>query len=203
MTARVLACLAVSDDGVLTASELTRRLQVSPASISNAVAYLEAQAMLKRERDGRREQYVIDEEMPQRVWAESVRANQEWVKISRQGAEVLGVGTPAGARLDDLSRFHARINEVMHDDRVAVFAGDALTVLTALLHAGRGLSLPALASALDWSSDRVSAALRVAEEHPHIAGPVWVDSHAGEYRAVPLVERLTAGQLAALGRPRG
>ncbi|MFD6069188.1 helix-turn-helix domain-containing protein [Amycolatopsis lurida] len=203
MTARVLACLAVSDDGVLTAAELARRLQVSPASISNAVAYLEAQAMLKRDRDGRREQYVIDEEMPQRVWAESVRSNQEWIKISRQGADVLGVATPAGARLDDLSRFHARINEVMHDDRVAVFAGDALTVLTALLHAGRGLSLPALASALDWSPDRVSAALRVAEEHPHIAGPVRVDCHAGEYRAVPLVERLTGAQLAALGRPRG
>ncbi|MFE5564582.1 helix-turn-helix domain-containing protein [Amycolatopsis japonica] len=199
MTARLLACLSVSDNGVLSAAELAQRLQVSPASISNAVAYLESQAMLRRERDGRRERYVIDEEMPQRVWNESVRSNQEWVRVSRRGAEVLGTSTPAGARMDDLSRFHARINEIMLDDRVAVFAGDALTVLAALLHAGRALSVSALAGALVWSPDRVAAALLVVEEQPHIAGPVRVDCRGGEYRAVPLVERLTVGQLAALG----
>ncbi|MFC3448727.1 helix-turn-helix domain-containing protein [Amycolatopsis speibonae] len=199
MMSRVLSCLSVSDDGVLTAAELARRLQVSPASISIAVAYLETQALLRRDRDGRREQYVIDEEMPQRVWAESVRANQEWVKISRQGAEVLGTATPAGARMDDLSRFHARINEVMLDDRVEVYAADALTALAALLHAGRALSVTALASALEWPSERVARALRVAEESPHIAGPVRVVSGGSGYRAVPLVERLTAAQLAALG----
>ncbi|MFJ8909789.1 helix-turn-helix domain-containing protein [Amycolatopsis sp. NPDC102389] len=199
MTARLLACLSVSDNGVLSATELARRLQVSPASISNAVAYLEAQAMLKRERDGRRERYVIDEEMPQRVWDESIRSNLEWVRVSRRGAEVLGTSTPAGARMDDLSRFHARINEIMLDDRVAVFAADALTALAALLHAGRPLGVSALADALGWPSERVATALRVVEEHPHIAGPVRVVSSGGEYRAVPLVERLTAGQLAALG----
>ncbi|MEU9688947.1 helix-turn-helix domain-containing protein [Amycolatopsis japonica] len=199
MTARLLACLSVSDNGVLSAAELAQRLQVSPASISNAVAYLEAQAMLRRERDGRRERYVIDEEMPQRVWNESVRSNQEWVRISRRGAEVLGTSTPAGARMDDLSRFHARINEIMLDDRVAVFAGDALTVLAALLHAGRALSVSVLAGALGWAADRVAAALLVVEEHPHIAGPVRVDCRDGLYRAVALVERLTVGQLAALG----
>ncbi|WP_037307940.1 helix-turn-helix domain-containing protein [Amycolatopsis orientalis] len=199
MMSRVLACLSVSDDGVHTAAELAQRLQVSPASISNAVRYLETQALLKRERTGRREQYVIDEEMPQRVWAESVRANQEWIKIARQGAEVLGTSTPAGARMDDLSRFHARINEVMLDDRVAVYVGDALTALAALLHARRALSVPALAAALGWPAERVSAALRVAEEHPHVAGPVRVVSCDGGYRAVALVERLTEEQVAALG----
>ncbi|HET6286141.1 MAG TPA: helix-turn-helix domain-containing protein [Amycolatopsis sp.] len=199
MTARVLACLSVSDDGVLTAAELARRLQVSPASISNAVAYLETQAMLRRERDGRREQYVIDEEMPQRVWAESVRANHEWVKIARRGADVLGIATPAGTRMDDLSRFHARINDLMLDDRVALYAADALTALAALLHAGHALTATALSAALSWSEDRVVTALRVAEEQPHIAGPVRVVHVGGEYRAVAAVERLTEAQLAALG----
>ncbi|MFI9452245.1 helix-turn-helix domain-containing protein [Amycolatopsis sp. NPDC052450] len=199
MTARVLACLSVSDDGVLTAAELARRLQVSPASISNAVAYLETQAMLRRVRDGRREQYVIDEEMPQRVWAESVRANQEWVKIARRGADVLGIATPAGTRMDDLSRFHARINDVMLDDRVALYAADALTALAALLHAGHALSAAALSAALEWDEERVLAALWVAEEQPHIAGPVRVVRAGGEYRAVAAVERLTEAQLAALG----
>jgi hypothetical protein len=41
MMARVLACLAISDSGVLTAAELVQRLKVSPASISHAVGYLE------------------------------------------------------------------------------------------------------------------------------------------------------------------
>ncbi|MEU3626982.1 hypothetical protein BS329_14625 [Amycolatopsis coloradensis] len=199
MMSRVLACLAVSDGGVHTAAELAQRLQVSPASISNAVAYLETQAMLKRERDGRRERYVVDEEMPQRVWAESVRSNRAWADIARRGAEVLGLSTPAGARMDDLARFHARINEIMLDDRVAIFVADAVTVLAALLHAGRPLSVAALSDALGWPSEQVSTALRVAVEHPHIAGPVTVVSTGGEYRAVALVERLTAAQLAALG----
>lgn len=199
MMSRVLACLAISDGGVHTAAELAQRLQVSPASISNAVGYLETQAMLKRERDGRRERYVVDEEMPQRVWAESVRSNRAWADIARRGAEVLGMATPAGARMDDLARFHARINEVMLDDRVAIFVADAVTVLAALLHAARPLSVAALSSALGWPTDQVSAALRVAIEHPHIAGPVTVVSAGEEYRAVPLVERLTAAQLAALG----
>ncbi|OXM53193.1 helix-turn-helix domain-containing protein [Amycolatopsis alba] len=199
MMSRVLACLSVSDEGVLTAAELARRLQVSPASISHAVRYLETQALLRRERDGRREQYVIDDEMPQRVWAESVRANQEWIKIARQGAEVLGTSTPAGARMDDLSRFHARINEVMLDDRVAVYVGDAVTALAALLHAGRALSSPALADALGWPVERVSDALRVAQEYPHVAGPVTVVSGGEGYRAVALVERLTVAQLGLLG----
>nr|WP_328701551.1 helix-turn-helix domain-containing protein [Amycolatopsis pittospori] len=198
MVARVLACLAVSDRGILTAAELAHRLQVSPASISNAVAYLETQAMVKRERDGRRERYVVDEEMPQRVWAESVRANQAWVEVTRQGAEVLGLATPAGARMDDLARFHARINEIMLDDRVAVFVADAVTVLAALLHAARPLSVSALAEALGWTSERVSAALRMVTEHPHVAGPVTVVTTDGEFQAVPLLERLTPAQLAAL-----
>ncbi|WP_410658909.1 helix-turn-helix domain-containing protein [Amycolatopsis sp. lyj-112] len=199
MVSRVLACLAVSDNGIHTAAELAQRLQVSPASISNAVGYLETQAMLKRERDGRRERYVVDEEMPQRVWAESVRSNQEWVKIARRGAEVLGTSTPAGARMDDLARFHARINEIMLDDRVAVFVADALTMLAALLHAGRTLDLGALSAALGWPAERVLDAVQVVVEHPHVAGPVTVAVEDGTYRAVPLTDRLTPAQLAALG----
>ncbi|MBB5855489.1 helix-turn-helix domain-containing protein [Amycolatopsis umgeniensis] len=200
MTARVLACLAVTDSGVLTAAELTRRLQVSPASISNAVAYLETQGMLKRERDGRRELYVVDGEIPQRAWAASVRSNHDWVEVTYRGAELLGTATPAGTRMDDLARFYGRIHEAMVDTDIAIYVGDALTALAALLHAGRALSVSALSDALGWPAERVSAALRAAEEYPHIAGPVTVVvSGGGEYRAVPLVERLTAAQLEALG----
>ena len=41
MTARVLTCLFTADAGSLTASELAQHLQVSPASVSKAIAFLE------------------------------------------------------------------------------------------------------------------------------------------------------------------
>jgi hypothetical protein len=44
MMARVMVCLYTTDSGSLTASELVRRLQVSPASISKAIAFLRARA---------------------------------------------------------------------------------------------------------------------------------------------------------------
>jgi DNA-binding MarR family transcriptional regulator len=54
-----------TDSGVLTAADLVQRLHVSPASISQTVALLEQQGLLKRERTpgGRRERYVVDDEL--------------------------------------------------------------------------------------------------------------------------------------------
>ncbi|MFC4010620.1 helix-turn-helix domain-containing protein [Nonomuraea purpurea] len=100
MEARVLACLYITDSGALTAAELVQRLRVSPASVSNAVAFLEQQGMLSRERvpGARRERYVMDAEL----WLRSIRAalemNDALVTASQRGAEILGVATPAGAR---------------------------------------------------------------------------------------------------------
>ncbi|GHI14967.1 hypothetical protein Scinn_44300 [Streptomyces virginiae] len=72
MTARVMACLTLTDSGSLTASELARHLQVSPASISKAVAFLDSQGLVRRERDERRrERYVVDND----VWYQSMMAS--------------------------------------------------------------------------------------------------------------------------------
>src|SRR5689334_5880824 len=54
MMARVMACLTISDTGSLTAAELVARLQVSPASVSKAISFLDSQGMVRRERDERR-----------------------------------------------------------------------------------------------------------------------------------------------------
>ena len=72
MEARVLACLHITDSGALTAADLVERLRVSPASISHAVAFLEQQGMLRRELvpGGRRERYVIDDE----IWLRNLLA---------------------------------------------------------------------------------------------------------------------------------
>ena len=69
MMSRVLVCLYTTDSGSLTASELVQRLQVSPASISKAITFLEGLDLVRRERDERRrERYVVDDD----VWYQSM-----------------------------------------------------------------------------------------------------------------------------------
>ncbi|MFD0402287.1 MarR family transcriptional regulator [Kitasatospora sp. NPDC059811] len=113
MVARVLACLYVTDDGSLTAGELVQRLQVSPAAVSKAVGYLEGQALIRRERgeQQRRERYVIDDDVWYRALLASAERNTMLAGVARQGAETLGPGTPAGARMDDAAAFLDRIGQ--------------------------------------------------------------------------------------------
>ncbi|MDR7275625.1 GbsR/MarR family transcriptional regulator [Catenuloplanes atrovinosus] len=114
MAARVLTELFTTDAGRLTAAELTGRLRVSPASISKAVADLERQGLLRRERAprDRRDHYVIDDDVWIRAWVASVRMNLLLAEGTRRAAEVLGPGTPAGGRLQGTSQF---LERVMHD----------------------------------------------------------------------------------------
>lgn len=98
MMARVMSCLCISDSGSLTASELAQRLQVSPASISKAVAFLESQGLVRRERDDRRrERYVVDDDIWYQSMMASARALEQTVQTARQGVSVLGPGTPSRA----------------------------------------------------------------------------------------------------------
>jgi DNA-binding transcriptional regulator GbsR (MarR family) len=113
MPARVLTCLFVLDSGSLTAAELAQRLRVSPASVSKAVALLEEQSLLRREQDGRRERYIIDDDTWFRSWEASARMNGELAKAAQEGAKVLGADTPAGARLDDMAQFLQHVVEEM------------------------------------------------------------------------------------------
>ncbi|QFG22965.1 helix-turn-helix domain-containing protein [Actinomadura sp. WMMB 499] len=112
MMSRVMVCLTMTDSGSLTASELVQRLQVSPASVSKAIAYLDDQAFIRRERDERRrERYVVDDD----VWYQSMLASARSIgqvgDIARQGAGVLGTGTPAAARLESIARFLDFVSE--------------------------------------------------------------------------------------------
>jgi len=105
MLSRVLTCLTTADSGSMTSAELVRRLGVSAASISKAISYLEAQQLVRRERDGRRERYVVDDDMWYRATIASGHTNKVLAAAVLDGAEVLGTGTPAGARLADTGRF--------------------------------------------------------------------------------------------------
>lgn len=106
MMARVMACLTISDAGSLTAAELVRHLQVSPASVSKAIAFLESQDLVRRERDERRrERYVVDDEVMYQAMTASARSTAQVAETARQGVGVLGAGTPAGTRLENTARF--------------------------------------------------------------------------------------------------
>ncbi|WP_283136039.1 GbsR/MarR family transcriptional regulator [Rhizohabitans arisaemae] len=107
MAARVLACLYVTDSGTLTAADLVQRLRVSPASISQNVAFLEQQGLITRERvpGGRRERYVVDDGLWVRSTLAALHMNDTLAAASRRAAETLGSATPAGARFGVAAEF--------------------------------------------------------------------------------------------------
>ncbi|MGA5299015.1 helix-turn-helix domain-containing protein [Nucisporomicrobium flavum] len=106
MPARVLTSLFLTDAGSLTAAQLARRLQVSPASISKAIAFLESQSLVRRERDERRrDRYVVDNELFYQATIASARSNDQLAAIARRGVTVLGPNTPAATRMENIARF--------------------------------------------------------------------------------------------------
>ncbi|MFE9443447.1 helix-turn-helix domain-containing protein [Streptomyces sp. NPDC006602] len=112
MTARVMACLTLTDTGSLTASELVQRLKVSPASISKAIAFLDSQGLVRRERDERRrERYIVDDDVWYQSMMASARSLAQVVEIARQGVGVLGPHTPAATRLENVARFLDFVSE--------------------------------------------------------------------------------------------
>jgi DNA-binding transcriptional ArsR family regulator len=137
MMARVLTCISTADAGSLTASDLVRRLDVSPASVSKAVAFLEEQGLIRREReDRRRERYVVDTD----VWYQSMiagaRSHAVLAETAQQGVAVLGPDTPAAVRLQNMARFIGFVGdsitraaeqarEMLHADAATTSGGTA------------------------------------------------------------------------------
>ncbi|WP_194923780.1 MarR family transcriptional regulator [Catenulispora pinisilvae] len=110
MTARVLIALWASDEGRLTAAELTRSLGVSPASVSAAVGYLAGQGLIQRESLGRRDVYVVDNDAWYRSIVTGAEQTLQAAQVARESAERLGLDTPAGARLASGGAFLERVS---------------------------------------------------------------------------------------------
>jgi DNA-binding transcriptional regulator GbsR (MarR family) len=114
MPARVFVALLVTDSGGLTAAELVRMLQVSPAAISGAVRYLTQLGLVVREREpgSRRDRYQV----PGDVWYEVVRMRQQatarWVPTLQEGIQTLGAQTPAARRLAETADFFEFISKL-------------------------------------------------------------------------------------------
>ncbi|MEU5977088.1 helix-turn-helix domain-containing protein [Streptomyces sp. NPDC047315] len=112
MPARVLTSLFITDSGSLTASQLAQHLQVSPASVSKAITFLESQSLVRRERDERRrDRYLVDDDLFFQATVASARSNDQLVEVARRGVAVLGPRTPAATRLENVARFLDFISE--------------------------------------------------------------------------------------------
>jgi predicted transcriptional regulator len=112
MVARVLIGLWLSEDGRLTAAELSRGLKVSPASISMAVGYLTQQGLIRRERDPqrRRDIYVVDDDAWHHSTVISARQTLAAAEITKAAGQTLGLDTPVGRRLARGGAFLERIS---------------------------------------------------------------------------------------------
>jgi predicted transcriptional regulator len=107
MPARVFVALLTSDSGRLTAAELAARLQASPAAVSGAVRYLIQVGMVRREGEpGSRRHYY---RAPDNVWDEVIGIRDHlmarWTGVLREGVDILGADSPAGARVAESVRF--------------------------------------------------------------------------------------------------
>ena len=113
MPARVLVALLATDSGRLTAAELGEFLQVSPAAVSTAVRYLAQLNMVARERvpGSRREHYRLLDDLWYEAGARRDQLLDRWEATAREGVEVLGRDTPAGARMAEAVAYLAFTNE--------------------------------------------------------------------------------------------
>jgi DNA-binding transcriptional regulator GbsR (MarR family) len=201
MPARVFVCLLTSDSGGLTSAELVGRLQVSPASVSKAIGYLEAITLVRRaQNSGRRERYVIDDDVWLQAFKADTGAHAKVAAVARHGIDIFGAGTPAGTRLGQMAQFFTWISEQMNDSGLTdAVVRDALTVLAALVYAARPLTVDELATALDWPIQRTADALDALSRRPILSDPLIVEQVGrGAFAVTPRPDRLSSAQRDAL-----
>jgi DNA-binding transcriptional regulator GbsR (MarR family) len=101
MAARVFAAILGSEQGRLTAAELSDQLQASPAAISGAVRYLLQMRLASRERDpgSRRDVYLIQDDF----WYQSMMRQDtflvRWEESVQQMLKAAGKGTVTSRKL--------------------------------------------------------------------------------------------------------
>jgi predicted transcriptional regulator len=107
MPARVFVALLITDSGRLTAAELAGMLRISPAAVSGGVRYLIQLGLVHKERvPGFRRDYY---RMPANMWDDMLRIRDQvlarWSALVREGIDLVGPDTAAGARLAEQAAF--------------------------------------------------------------------------------------------------
>jgi hypothetical protein len=103
-----------------------------------------------------------------------------------------------------MGRFFGQLSEQMGGSTVAEAAGhDALTVVAALVHARRPLTVAELATALGWSEDRAAAGLDALRRRPALADPLALhDAGSGTVTVTARPDRLSPVQREGINRFR-
>ena len=101
LPARVFAALLATEDGRLTAAELARELEVSPAGVSGAVRYLTNVRMIRRERErgSRRDVFVVLDDAWHDVLMQKDQIYAPILAALVEARSELGAGTRAGERM--------------------------------------------------------------------------------------------------------
>jgi DNA-binding transcriptional regulator GbsR (MarR family) len=107
IASRIFIALVATDAGSLTAAELAEQLRASPAAISGGVRYLTQLNLVSRGREpgSRRDHFRVEND----VWYQTITQRDQllerWTTSLREGADVLGDHTPAGARFAESVEF--------------------------------------------------------------------------------------------------
>ncbi|GAB3950345.1 MarR family transcriptional regulator [Kribbella albertanoniae] len=101
MAGRVFSAILASEDGRLTAAELSEQLQASPAAVSGAVNYLLQLRLATREREpgSRRDVYVVQDDSWYQTMMTENQSLTRWSNSLRQVLDHAGEGTPAHRRV--------------------------------------------------------------------------------------------------------
>src|ERR1700735_2717459 len=117
MAPRFFAALVIAESGRLSAAELAERLRVSPAAVSGAVRYLIQLGLVHKERvPGSRRDYY---RMPGNMWDDMLRLRDQVMSrgtaLVREGIDLVGPDTPAGARLAEQADFLEFVSKELSD----------------------------------------------------------------------------------------
>ena len=101
MSARVFAAILGSEQGRMTAADLSEQLQASPAAISGAVRYLLQMRLASREREpgSRRDLYVVQDDFWHQSMMRQDRFLTRWEDSVRLMLDAAGEGTDTDRRL--------------------------------------------------------------------------------------------------------
>jgi DNA-binding transcriptional regulator GbsR (MarR family) len=117
IASRIFVALTATDAGRLTAADLAHQLRASPAAISGGVRYLLQLGLVRREREpgSRRDHYTVADD----VWYQAITQRDQllvrWTDNLRDGADVLGRDTPAGARMAESEEFFEFMQKELQD----------------------------------------------------------------------------------------
>jgi DNA-binding transcriptional regulator GbsR (MarR family) len=107
MPARVFVTLLTADADRLTAADLAASLGVSPAAVSGAVRYLIQVGLVitTGEPGSRRLSYGVPPNVWQHLLSQRNQIMSRWAALLRDGAALLGPGSPASERVADSAEY--------------------------------------------------------------------------------------------------